>query len=157
MRGRASGLGARISSMALLIFVGNWLVGRAVGEVHWADYLLDERNFVLSSAILFVEQIVCPWFCPLLSWNEGVDPARGIVRRLVQENQKARQPTGEIGQGAFGLGFRVEWANAQIRLRTDAARLADERCADNLVGISVFIPRAWSGEADEDLPFVDEI
>src|ERR1041384_770053 len=65
MRGRASGFGARIASMVLLIAT----------LAHWPDNLLDECDFVVRDAILCVKQVVRPMLCPLLSWHEGVNLA----------------------------------------------------------------------------------
>ena len=60
MRGRASGLGARISSMVLVITVA-----------HRTDHAVNECNFILSNAVPLVEYLVRP---VLISWqprNEG--------------------------------------------------------------------------------------
>src|SRR5262249_26998742 len=157
MRGSTSGLGARISSMVLLIVVGNCLVGRVASEVHRADYLLDEGDLTRGESIFRVEVRVRPRLGPILGWHEGVNLSRCVLRWLVQENQEASQPTGEVGQNAFGLTLRAERANTEIRFRTDAAGLSDEWSADDpvRVGISVAGPR--SGPAHIDLPLVDEV
>src|SRR5262245_66217546 len=99
MRGRASGFGASISSMVLVI------LGVSI-EVQWTDNLLNERNFTSRDAILSVEVIVCPFPCPLLCRNERVDPARRVLGWLVQKDQEASQPTGEVGQDTLGLCLR---------------------------------------------------
>ena len=106
MRGRASGLGARISSIDLVILGGS-------AEVHRADNLLDERDLASGDAIFRVEVLVRPPPCPLLGWHERVDLARCVLGWLVQKNEEASQPTGEVGQDAFSLILGVEWANAE--------------------------------------------
>jgi len=72
-------------------------------EDHRAYKLLDERDLTGSQVILRVEVLIRPPLRPLLCWHEGVDLARGVLGWLVQENQEASQPTGEIGQDAFSL------------------------------------------------------
>src|SRR6266849_6641744 len=116
MRGRASGLGARISSIALVILGGT-------AEVHRADNLLHERDLAGGDAIFRVEDLVHPLPRPLLGWYEGVDLARCVLGWLVQKDQEARQPTGEVGQGTFCLTLRVERPDIHVRPRRDASGL----------------------------------
>src|SRR4051794_23401721 len=111
MRGRASGLGARISANVLLIVVGKCIVERVAGEVHRPDYLLDEGYLTRGEGIFRVEVRVCPPPGPILGWHKGIDFARDVLGRLVQENQEASQPTGEIAQNALGLGLGVKRAD----------------------------------------------
>src|SRR5687768_12712895 len=150
MRGRVSGLGARISST-----VGLFIVTRF--EVHRSDYLLDEGYLTRGEGIFRVEVLVRPLAGPLLGWHKGVDLSRCVLRWLVQKNQEASQPTREVGQNAFGLTLGVKRANAEIRFRRNAPWLPDEWRTDDpvRVGISVAGPR--SGPAHIDLPFVDEV
>src|SRR5713101_5736067 len=109
MRGRASGLGTRISSMVLLI--------RDISaEVHRANNLFDERDLTSGEAVLCVEVLVGPPLRPLLNWHERVDLASNVLGRLVQKNQEASQPAGEVGRDAFSVTLRVERANAEIGL-----------------------------------------
>src|SRR5439155_12429031 len=110
MRGRASGLGARISSIDLVILGGS-------AEVHRADNLLDERYLASGDAIFRVEVLVRPSPRPLLGWHEGVDLACYVLGWLVQENQETSQSTGAVGQDAFSLILRIERTDAQIGLR----------------------------------------
>src|SRR5262245_12591756 len=119
MRGRASGFGARISSMGLLIvvIVLSGLIGHCVIEIHWADNLLDERNLVGGEAVFRVEVFVRPPRGPLLDRYEGINFASDVLGWLVQKYKEARQPTGEVGQDTFRFALRVERANAQIRFR----------------------------------------
>src|ERR1700682_2438100 len=126
MRGRTSGLGARISSMVLFILRGS-------AEVHRADKLLYERDLTTGDAIFRVEVLVRPPPRPLLGWHKGVDLARCVLGWLMQKNQETSQSTGEVGQDAFSVILGVERANAEIRLRRNGARLSDEWRADNSV------------------------
>ncbi len=108
-------------------------------------------------AIFRVEVLVRPPLRPLLGRHEGVNLARCVLRWLVQENQEASQPTGEVGQDTFSLTLRVERANAEISLRRDGARLADEWRADDSVRVGVSVAGSRSSPADINLPLVDEI
>src|SRR6266576_335445 len=108
MRG-PTGFGARISSIALVIL-------RRSAEVHRAHNLLDKRDLTGGDAVFGVEVLVRPPPCPLLGWHERVDLARCVLGWLVQKNEEASQPTGEVGQDAFSLILGVEWANAEISL-----------------------------------------
>src|SRR6266545_5813902 len=101
MRGRASGLGARISSIDLLIVVGNRLVGSTGCEIHGAHNLLYEGDLTRGESIFRVEVLVRPLPAPLLGWYEGVDLARCMLGWLVKKNEEASQPTGEVGQSAL--------------------------------------------------------
>src|SRR6266403_2145486 len=157
MRGRASGLGARISSNVLLIVVRRCLVGRVASEVHRADYLLDEGYLTRGEGIFRVEVRVRPPPRPVLGWHKGVDLARDVLGWLVQKYEEARQPTAEVGQNALGLGLGVKGAKAEIRLRGDAAWFANERRTDNPVRISVLITGPRGGIACEKFPLVDEV
>src|ERR1700683_943686 len=156
MRGRASGLGARISSMVLLIFVGNRLVERVVGEVHRADYLLDEFDLTDRESIFRVEILIRPLLSPLLGRHEGVDLACHVLGWLVQQNQKTSQPTEEVGQSAFGLTLRVERANAEIRFRRNAPGFSNEWRADDPMRVGVFVSSPRCGVATEQFPLADE-
>ena len=73
MRGRASGFGARISSMVLLIALA-----------HRPDHAIDERDLVLVDAVLFVEQLVGPSPVPRLLWNPRVGRTQCVLRYLSQ-------------------------------------------------------------------------
>jgi len=79
------------------------MVGLFIVVGHRPDHLLDEGDLTLRDAIFCVEVRVRPPLRPLLGWHEGVNPACYVLRWLVQENQEASQPTGEVGQGAFSL------------------------------------------------------
>src|SRR5438105_4155417 len=116
MRGRASGLGARISSMVLVIL-------SVSTEVHWSDNLLDERNLTGGQTVLGVEVLVCPSLRPRLRWYKRVNLACCALGWLMQKNQESRQPTEEVGQRALCLPPGVERAYADISLRRNGARL----------------------------------
>ena len=60
MRGRASGFGARISSMVLLIVA--WVTPHRKFVVVLGDLRLDEGNLLLGQSIPLVELGVCPTF-----------------------------------------------------------------------------------------------
>src|SRR5208337_1900944 len=107
MRGRASGFGVRISSIVLLIvtFVSGVFIEQIASDFHRAHDSLNERDFARSKAILLVEVTVRPWPRPFLGRHEGVNLARRVLGWLVQENQKTRQPTAEIRQGALSRAF----------------------------------------------------
>src|SRR5690349_15479527 len=109
MRGRTSGFGASICSIVLLIL-------DASAEVHRAHDLLDERNFTVGDTIFRVEVLVPPLFRPLLSGHESINFARCVLGWFVQKNQKASQPTGEVGQYAVSLSLGVKRTNANIGL-----------------------------------------
>src|SRR5581483_12133036 len=112
-------------------------------QIHRANHRLDERDLVFAEAVLGVQVLVGPGAVPFLCWHERVDLASGVVRWLVQENQEASQPTGEVGQDARCLTLGVERAYAEIRLRRDAPRLPDERCADDPVRVGVLVSGTW--------------
>lgn len=157
MRGRASGFGSRISSMDLLIVVGNRLVGIVACEIHRTDYLLDEDDLTGGERIFFVEILVRPLPGPLLGRHERVNLARCVLGWLVQKNKEASQSTGEVGQNALGLGLGVKRTNAEIRLRRDAASIPDEWRTDNSMRISVLVTGPRRSIACEKLPLVDEV
>ena len=97
-------LRARLFTHLLFVIdVGDDLVSRPAGDFHWAHDLLDEGDLTFGEAILRVEVPVRPLLGPSLGRHEGVDLSRRVLRWLVQENQEARQATGEVGQNTFGL------------------------------------------------------
>ena len=85
-------------------------------EIHRADDLLDERDLIRGDAVFGVEVLVRPQPRPLLSRYESIDLTCGVLRWLVQKDQKASQPTGEVRQNTPGLGLRVERADTEIGL-----------------------------------------
>src|SRR5450830_351333 len=159
MRGRASGFGVRISSMEGLLIVtfANGDISKQVtGQLHRADNLLNELDLGRRDVIFCVQFFVRPSLCPLLRGHEGVNLACGVLRWLVQKNQKASQPTGEVGQDTFGLDLRVERPNIHICPRRDASRLTDEWCTDDPVRVGVSVASTRSSATNEDFPLVED-
>src|SRR3954471_19756550 len=111
MRGRADGLGLRISSIDGLLIVpviSGIVIEQLFIDFHRAHDSLNERDFARSNAILLVEVFVRPPPPPLLGWDEGVNLAICVLGWLVQKNEEASQPTAEVGQDTLGFSFRLE-------------------------------------------------
>ena len=89
---------------------------RDSAEVHRADNFFDKGDLTSGDAIFRVEVLVRPPLRPLLGWYELVNLARCVLRWLVQKNEKASQPAGEVRQSAVSLTLGVEGANAEISL-----------------------------------------
>src|SRR5690606_28644192 len=91
MRGRASGLGARISSMALLI-----------GLAHGADHGFDEGLLFSSDAVFLVEFGIGPVMIPWLYRNPTVHASEYILRWLAKRYEKASEPRMQIRLDTLG-------------------------------------------------------
>lgn len=118
-------------------------MGLVIAPAHRTDHLFDEIDFSRSDPVSGVQVFVGPLLRPRLGGHEGVDLACDMLGWLVQENQKARQPAGEIGQGAFGLASGIKRADAEIGFRGNTARFPEERCADDSVRVGVLVAGAW--------------
>ena len=142
--------------LLIITFVHCDIAKQVTGQLHRAHDLFNELDFTRRDAVFGVQILVRPFFVPLLSWDEGVDLACGVLRRLVQKNQQAGQTACEVRQGAFGLALAVERADAEIGFGTDAAWLTNKRRAEDAVRVGVAIAGARRSTADINLPFVDE-
>src|SRR5262245_34151274 len=78
MRSRASGLGARISSMVLLIALG-----------HRTDHTVDELDFALRDPIFLVESLIGPVLIPVLLRNPAIDTFHGVLTYLPQRHDES--------------------------------------------------------------------
>ena len=61
------------------------------GQIHWADYLLDELNLTGRDAIFGIQILIRPALGPVLRRHEGIDLSRGVLGWLMQQNQQACQ------------------------------------------------------------------
>ena len=144
--------------MLLIIFFDyRDIFEQIIGEIHRADYLFNEGNFTDRQAVFRVEISVRPLSGPILRWHEGVNLTRGVLRRFVQKNQQAREPTGEVGQNTLGLALGIKRPDAQIGFGTDAARLTNEGCTEDAMRIGVAIAGAGRSAANINLPLVNSI
>src|SRR3989338_3225489 len=105
MRGRASGLGARISSMGLVIILA-----------HRSDHAFDECNFVLGDAVLRVNKFVSPSPVPRLLWHPCVSRSKGILSDFSERYEKAEQASPIVAGEALRCPLRLERCHDKIRL-----------------------------------------
>src|ERR1017187_7830043 len=105
MRGRASGLGARISSILLLIVLA-----------HRSNHALDECDLVLRDAVLRVEQIVSPSPVPRLLWHPCVSGSQGVLGDLPQRYEKTEQPSPIVAGETLSCPLCLERRYGEVRL-----------------------------------------
>src|ERR1035437_5255051 len=84
MRGLASGLGARISSMVLFIV--------ALVEVHRSDLRLDVCLLLERDAIFREKSFIRPGAVPCLHWHPDVSGMRRILSNLSQRDEEPEKP-----------------------------------------------------------------
>ena len=142
--------------LLIVTFTSGNIPKQVNGQFHRTDYFFDKFDLTRRDAVFGVQVFVRPLLCPLLCRHEGVHLARGVLRRFMQKNQKTRQPAGQVRQGTFGLALTVERADAEIRFRTNTARLANEGRAENAVRVCITVAGARCGTTHINLPLVDE-
>src|SRR5687768_8861084 len=106
MRGRATGLGARMSStVGLLIFS---FIQHAVVEergVMFRDLRFDERDFVLGQAVAPVELRIGPHLIERQFWHEAINAPRSVLGWLAERHKEPReagpQTTGQAQRLCF--------------------------------------------------------
>src|SRR6266436_7071219 len=98
MRGRASGLGARISSMVLLIALG-----------HRTNHFLNECDLVRCKFVLLVEISVGPLAIPRLLRNPSVNRLSRMLRDLAEREKKSEEsgPCVALDGSCFRFGARM--------------------------------------------------
>src|SRR5271155_5815819 len=84
MRGRTSVLGARISSIVLLIVT--------MVEVHRPDLRLDVFSLFSRDAIFRVNIFICPSAVPWLHWHPSVCRVQCVLGDLSLRNKEAKKP-----------------------------------------------------------------
>src|SRR5882672_3558389 len=97
MRGRASGFGARISSIVLLITLA-----------HRTNHAVKERDFLLSDAVLLVENLVGPVSIHRKPGNEGKAFAVQVLRVRSQRDEEAHELRTKIGTKIPSLRLTAE-------------------------------------------------
>src|SRR6218665_395301 len=148
MRGRASGFGARISSMGLLIV-----------HFHWTNQLLDVSDFLIGDSIFLVELFVCPWLREVLKRNELIGRARQVLRGRPYGNQKPEQSRDNVRKTVPRFFFSVVCTKKNVCLRhhgtwRNAARQRQHFSLSVLVCLSCVLSRRLGSE---NFPLVDQI
>src|SRR5829696_4953239 len=97
MRGRAAGLGARISSMVGLFAViigGGCFIEK--GVVVLGDLRLDKGDFLLGQPVSLIKLGVRPLLVQWKIWHKSVDGLECILRRLAERYEEANETSAEI-------------------------------------------------------------
>src|SRR5690348_2763254 len=97
MRGLASGLGVRISSMVglfIAIIATDVFIRR--GIVVFGNLRLDVGNLVLVQPISLVQFGVGPLLCERQIWHEAIYVLRRVLSRLAQRHKESDEATTQI-------------------------------------------------------------
>src|SRR6267142_653445 len=97
MRGRADGLGARISSIGLRITLAQR-----------PNHALDERNLVLRNGVLLVHGSIGPGPIPSLYGHPPVHAAENVLGRLAKGYKKPRKSRSQIRCDTLCLDLRIQ-------------------------------------------------
>src|SRR5260370_34231133 len=98
MRGRASGFGARISSME----------GLCTGAVHRTDHGLDEGSLFLIDLVRLVQSFVSPGSIHRKIGDEGETLAVQVLRILPQRDQETHESSPQVDRKELRLLLGVE-------------------------------------------------
>src|SRR5260221_14683697 len=97
MRGRASGFGARISSMVSLLIL-DFVWGHLIEQfaVVLSDLRLDKSDLGLGQPIALVELSVCPLPVQRQIRYEGVHVTRCVLCRLAKRDRESNKSSAQI-------------------------------------------------------------
>src|SRR2546423_12915890 len=116
MRGRATGFGARISSMGLLIALA-----------HRTNHAVDERDLVLCDAVLLVEHPVRPVAIHRQIGYELEPLVIEMLGVLTKRHEKANETSSQVAREPLGCGLGLEAIDDQVGLGTRRAGTGDDR------------------------------
>src|SRR5947208_16178236 len=114
MCGRADGLGARSSSIVLLIVLA-----------HRPNHALDERDLILGDAVLLVERGIGPAPIPWLYGNPPVHAAENVLGGLAKRHEEPRKPRSQIRRDTLCLDLRSQRSRHEVGLGADGARFTN--------------------------------
>src|SRR3954469_25410697 len=99
MRGRASGLGARISSM----------VGLLITLDHRTDHLFDKRDLLDCKLVFLIESGVSPRAIPSLLRNPCINRLSRMLSDLAEREEKPEKSGSCVARDGlcFGFGVRI--------------------------------------------------
>src|SRR5213592_4362115 len=114
MRGRADGLGARISSIVLRIALA-----------HRPNHALDEGNLVLRDAVLLVQGGIGPLPIPSLYGHPPVHAAESVLGGLAKRYEEPRKSRSQIRLDTLCLDLRSQRTGDEVGLSTDGPGLTE--------------------------------
>src|SRR3954447_21362987 len=123
MRGRLSGLGARMSMVSDI----------KEFSVHRTDHSVDECNLIVCDGVLLVELLVGPVLVPLLLWHPAIDALHCVLAYLPQRYEESDKRGLKVTGNDICLLLRFERPGNDPRLRADRVRFSNTGLTKNHV------------------------